>query len=182
MSFVPPVVAPISWQGFLNFLQYQVGVPSAALPPVGDSLVIDSSGNQVLDSSGNPVTSNPNTYPPQVWALVIALALVNRVLRVAGYSIYARAVYCLASDRLINFGMDQPNQNWFAEQRKLYKIGAFAPGVVQSAGDQGTNSSLVVPEQFKNFTVMDLQTLHTPWGREYVGLAQAFGQSLYGLT
>lgn len=181
MSFVPPIAQPITWQGFLNFLQNVVGVPKGDLPPAGD-LVIDSGGGQVIDSSGNPVTSNPADYPPQVWALVTALATVNGVICVASQYLYNQAVYNLAADLLIQFGADQPNNNWFAQQRKAYKINAFAPGVVNAGADGGSSASLTVPHQMENFTMGDLQNLRTPWGRRYLAIASDFGQTLFGVT
>jgi len=182
MSFVPPAPQPISWQGFLNFLQNVVGVPEADLPPVNDNLVVDSSGGQVIDSSGNPVTSNPVGYPAQVWALVIALQTVNVAICSASTYLYNQAVYMLAADLLIQFGSDQANQSWFTQQRKTYKINAFAPGVVQSGGDGGSSASLTVPQQMQNFTMGDLQNMKTPWGRRYLAIASDFGQSLFGIT
>jgi hypothetical protein len=182
MSFVPPAAEPITWLGFLTFLQNVVGVPSADLPPSGVSVVTDSSGAQVIDSSGNPVTSNPSDYPPQVWALVIALQTVNGVICIASQYLYNQAVYMLATDLLIQFGQDQPNQTWFAQQRKLYKIDAFAPGVVSSGGDGGSSASLEVPQQMKNFTMGDLQNMKTKWGRRYLAIASDFGGQLFGVS
>lgn len=182
MSFTPPAVSPISWQGFLDFLQNVVGVPTADLPPAGVSVVTDSSGGTVIDSSGNDVTSNPAGYPAQVWALVTSLATVNCVIACASQVLYNQAVYMLAADLLMRFGADQPNQNWFTQQRKLYKINTFAPGTVNSGGDGGSSASLTVPEQMSRFTVGDLQNMKTPWGRRYLEIAQDFGQSLFGVT
>jgi hypothetical protein len=57
----------------------------------------------------------------------------------------------------------------------------FVPGVVQASADQGTSSTLLVPEFFKNLTIGDLNFLLTPWGREYLAYAQDFGD-LWGMS
>ncbi len=41
---------------------------------------------------------------------------------------------------------------------------------------------MVVQEAAKNFTLANLQNLKTPWGRTYLGFAQAYGPSIIGLS
>lgn len=145
-------------------------------------LVIDSSGNQIFDSSGNAVTSSPSTVPPQVWSLVMALDIVTEALRAASGFIYNWAVYNLAADRLINFARDAPGQSYFQGLRKDFGIGTVSVGVVSAAGDQSTNTSILNPKQFEYLTFFDLQVMKTPYGREYLGIAQMYGQGLWGLS
>jgi len=107
-------------------------------------------------------------------------------------SMYAIAVYNLAGDRLINIAPDQagaeyvegsnPPLKFFAYTRKLYNIYGFISGVVQSTSDNGTGGSFVVPKQFEGLTLMDLQNLKTPWGRDYLAIAQQYGPTIWGLT
>ena len=96
-------------------------------------------------------------------------------------SIYAQMIYNLAGDMLINVATDQPGQNYFQTTRDQLHINTFIGGVIQSSGDEGTNESMVVPDQFKTFTVANLQNLKTPWGRRYIGLAQSYG-NLWGIS
>lgn len=192
--FIPPNPGVISWAGWLQFLQNQVMIPAADLPPMNNNLVIDSSGGNVIDSSGNTVTSNPAGYPPQAWALAFALEIVSEYIAAASCLMYVRAVYCLAADRLINFGADQPQQTWLATAREQYGItktnaqtGAvvftnLAMGVVSMASDNGSATSILNPDQLKGLTIMDLSNLRTPWGREYLAIAQAVGPNLFGVS
>lgn len=119
-------------------------------------------------------------------SLTIALEIVNEALCHASTRIYTLAVYNLAADRLINFANDSEilaNQTYFSDLReKKYKLSSFAPGVVASSSDEATATSLLNPEQMKNLTIMDLQTLKTPYGRQYMAFAQMWGQGIWGLT
>lgn len=105
-------------------------------------------------------------------------------------SLYALAVYNLGTDRVVNYapdtdssplypGTDQP---YFEGMRAKLNIGGFVGGVISSAGDQGTSQSMTLPEQMSNLTFDDLQTLKTRWGRIYMGIAQTFGQSDWGMS
>lgn len=96
-------------------------------------------------------------------------------------SIYALAVYNLAGDNLINYAMDVPPSTYFADLRTLWNINAFVPGVVQSAADVSTSTTLVVQKAAENFTLSDLQNLKTPYGRRYLSIAQKVGTN-WGLT
>jgi hypothetical protein len=54
-------------------------------------------------------------------------------------------------------------------------------GVIGSSADETTSESLVVPEAMKNLTLQNLQNLKTPYGRQYLYFAQAFGTN-WGLS
>lgn len=110
-------------------------------------------------------------------SLYIALQTVNLQLCVTG--LYEIAVYNLAADRLINYANDIPNQTYFKQLRTTLKINAISLGVITSASDQGTAAAITNPEQFKNFTLGDLQNLKTPQGRAYLSIAQDVG-SIWG--
>jgi hypothetical protein len=140
----------------------------------------------------------PDNAPSIGWTYEVAKAWVNRSLikwcapRSPYASMYAIAVYNFAGDRLITYGQDpadapyvegtDPPQKFFAYSRSTWKIFGFVSGVVQSTSDDGTSVSMVVPEAFKNFTLADLQSLKTPWGREYMAIAQSYGPSIWGLS
>lgn len=114
------------------------------------------------------------------FALRVACATVNEYLLVS-CEMYLLAVYNLGADRLMNYAQDQRGQTYFKDIRRNLKLGAFTPGVVTSASDQGTSTALLDIEAAKTFTIADLQTLKTPWGRTYMGIAQDVG-TLWGLS
>ena len=97
------------------------------------------------------------------------------------------ATYNLAADTLINFAQDpavapvfmdeMPYWSWL---RKQYGVLNFVPGVIQSTSDEGTSASYEVAEQFKNYTIANLQNLKTPYGRQYLGIAGSWG-TLWGM-
>lgn len=150
----------------------------------------------------------PDSSPVIGMAFAVALAIVNPALRIVGIpsvdatgavlnsgglSIYALAAYNLAGDNLINYAQDpvgaplvpgsgDPGLPFFAWTRKQLNINGFVSGVVSSTSDEGTSMSLVVQEAAKAFTLKDLQNLKTPWGRTYLGFAQSYGPSAWGLT
>lgn len=138
----------------------------------------------------------PDDSPSIHDAYCVAVALVNLQLAAAAYTLYRLAVYNLGADNLINYANDvQPpaayvpppplknpdGLSFFAFYRNLWKIYDFTPGVVQSTGDEGTNTSLVVQKAAENFTLDDLQHLKTPYGRRYLQIAQKVGTN-WGLS
>lgn len=157
--------------GFLAFIRNIMAIPAPVLP--SDSLYIG-------------------------WSYNVALSFVNETLRVAGAasptfpSIYALAVYNLGGDRLVNYAQDVPDAPnvvgsdpplpFFANMRRVLNINAFVSGVIQSASDESTSESMVVPDFMKGLTFRDLQMTKTPWGREYLGIAQDYGPSVWGIT
>jgi hypothetical protein len=157
--------------GFLTFIRNVMGITTTVLPD--DSPVIQ-------------------------WCYQIALDYVNQGLCIGGSSspayptIYAQAVYNFAGDRLISFAQDQPDADpvngsdppmpFFQFSRKQFDINGFVAGVVQSVGDEGTSTSLVVPEAMKGLTFANLQTMKTPWGRAYLAIAQSMGPTVIGIT
>lgn len=146
-----------SWAGFLQFLQNVVQVPSSQLP-----------------------SNNPGTAAAQM-CYEVALATVNDALLVSPM-MYVLAVYNLATDRMINFMPDLPDQSYWKDLRGDFGINSISLGVVVSGSDQGTSMSQMNPETFALLTLQDIQTLKTPWGRTYIGIAQAYGPNLWGLS
>jgi len=139
--------------GFLLWVRSRMGVPVDALPD--DSIFI-------------------------AYAYDVAIAIVNPELA-AVPPIYMLAVYNLAGDNLVNFAPDVPPSTYWSELRGSFATFAFAPGVVTSSSDSGTSTSLLNPEQMKDFTLANLQNLKTPYGRQYLAWAQSYGP-LWGLT
>ncbi len=130
---------------------------------------------------GITTTVLPSDSPVIPMSFNVAVALVNTQLQQANCELYTLAVYNLAGDRLLNFAQDQVGQTFFADQRQQFGLNNFTAGVISSTGDEGTNESMVTPEVMNNLSFLDLQTLKTPYGRTYLGLAQSVG-SLWGLS
>lgn len=114
--------------------------------------------------------------------------------------VYTLAVYNLAGDRLVNFAPDpvppvfypgsppytsDANGNeipYMAYLRQQYHLAEFTPGVVTSTSDEGTSGSLLNPEVLKTLSIADLQTIKTPWGRQYLAFSQSYGYGPWGLS
>jgi hypothetical protein len=139
---------------FLTFLYGTVGIDPLALP---------SASTTISD------------------AFVNASAIVSPDFAVIPGSIYSLMVYNLGADFIINYAPDQPGRTFFFDLRKTLGIGLFVPGVTTSSGDSGTSQSRLNPEFMKNLTLMDLQTLKTPYGRQYLAYAQMYG-SFWGVS
>lgn len=136
---------------------------------------------------GVPSSVLPDNSPYLTYAFDISITTVNTLLGVAPNA-YALAVYNLGGDCLVNSVPDavplviyKNELPYWAFLRDQFKINSFVAGVVQSASDEGTSDSLLVPDAFKGLTMSDLQNLKTPWGRRYLAYAQKFG-SLWGLS
>ena len=130
---------------------------------------------------GFSTTVLPDSEPVIEAAYENALALVNETLKVAGY-FYTQAVYNLGADIIVNFAPDQTDQTFFQGTREKWNILKFVSGTIQWAGDNGSQSSLVVPKAAQMFTLSDLQRLKTPWGRQYLSIAQSYGPSVWGIS
>lgn len=156
-----------SLAGFQSFVTNVMAVPSSALDPV--------------------------TAPVVQYAYDFALEWVNGLLCLVpsptgAWTIYARAVYNLAADTLINWAQDAANAPVYKDGmpywqwlRAQYGVNNFVAGVVQSTSDEGTSSSYLVPEAFKELTIANLGNLKTPYGRAYLGMAQSWG-SVWGIS
>jgi len=165
--------------GFQQFIRLVMGIDTTILP---DSSLVIPMALQVAIVIVNPALK------------IVCLPTIDAAGVVLGpsQSIYTLACYNLGGDNLINYAQDQagaaavdgsePPLPFFAWTRKQWNINGFVSGVIQSAGDESTNESMVVQEAAKNFTLADLQSLKTPYGRTYLGLAQAYGPTTWGLA
>ena len=151
---VVPFIPSAELAAFILFIRNVMGITQAQLPD--DSLTIQ-------------------------WSLDFANDTVSPFLRNAGCNIYNMAVYNLAGDTLLGWSQDQPGQTFFADARKAYGINNFTAGVVSSSSDESTSSALTTPEYFKHFTLSNLRNLKTPYGLQYLSIAQDIGP-LWGLT
>lgn len=151
---------------YTTFLRTTVGITTGVLP--------DGSADITLSLSIAVATVND--------ALQVGCSSANATTGTVLLSLYVLAVYNLAADRLINYADDVPGQTYFEDTRKKFRIYEPAVGVTTSASDGGTAGSLKNPEYLSMLTLDDLQTLKTPWGRRYMGMAQAYGPVVWGLT
>jgi len=152
---MPPTLA-----GFIAFIANVMAIPTGALP------------------TNSPII--PVAYNIALEFVNSALAAVPAIASVP--SVYALAVYNLAGDRLVRFAPDIPPQTYFAELRKSLNLSSFVGGVISSTSDNSTSETLVVPDAMKGLTFADLATLQTPWGRAYLGIAQGFGPTTWGIS
>lgn len=145
---------------------------------------------------GIPVEALPDDSVWLVYAFNVSLSLVNQQLAAIPGPIYMLAVYNLGGANLIAWAQDvspvfvypdpvaNPNGlGYFAFLRSSagFGVGTMILGIVSSSSDEGTSSSLEIPEQLKNLSLADLQLLQTPYGRTYLSFASKAG-SLWGLS
>ena len=126
---------------------------------------------------GVPAGACPDDSVWFVYAYAVSIDTVNLNIQAASPVAYMLAVYNLAGDNLINWAQDTPPSTYFTALRskEVYNISNFAPGVVSSASDSSTSTSLTVLDVFKDMTLANLQNLKTPYGRAYLGIAQSYG-------
>lgn len=151
----PSLLGPPTLAGYTQFLYQTVNIPTTALPSTSFNIQL---------------------------SYALALDIVSKWLCAMASDVYTIAVYNLATDRLINFCPDVPGSNYFATERTKFNINQFVAGVIQTTFDQGTGETMVVPDWAKGLTLMDLANLNTPWGRQYLALAQQIGPGVWGLT
>jgi hypothetical protein len=156
--------------GFIWFLQNIVGIPALYLPT--DAPVISWAYNIVVD------TVNPIFQTVPSWQMP------------STQLIYTQMVYNLGAHDIILWAQDveppptppykvDSNGNpigYFEYMRQKFGLNTLVPGVVTATFDQGTGTTLAVPEGLKNLTISDLGLLQTPWGRVYLGYAQAWNR------
>lgn len=146
----------------------------------------------VYSAMGIPDTVLP---PGSIWftyAYDTSLATVNLQLSVVPGPLYLQAVYNLGGDFLLNWAQDPvppvpypfdnpENIPYLQFLRQKWNILGFTPGIVQEASDQGTAAALTLPEQYKDFTIANIQQTKTPWGRRYLAIASSVG-TLWGIS
>lgn len=148
-----------SLSGFIAFLRNIVGINTTVLPD--NAPVIEFSYNMAIN---------------------ICTDLLVTIPQIPGEFLYITAVYNLSTDTLLTYAQDQSGQTFFTQVQQKYQLHALVPGVISFAGDEGTQSTMVVPDAFKHMTIANLQNLKTPYGRTYLGIAQDFGSlSLMGI-
>lgn len=99
-----------------------------------------------------------------------------QIIRFAPH-LYDLTVYNLGMSFLLNWS----SATYFAKLRDSLKLNNFTAGVVTAASDETTSTTLLTPDYFKNLSLMDLQMLKDPWGRQALMFMQQLGD-LWGLT
>ena len=136
----------------------------------------------VTDIMQIPSSALTITSPTVSLAFEVASAIVNPAINQVSPLIYTLCVYNLAASNLVNFAIDQEGQDYFSSLRKQFGVLDLIIGEVQSASDQGTSSSLLVPDFVKKMSLSDMQLAKDPWGRQYLIYAQKYGPGIWGLT
>lgn len=96
-------------------------------------------------------------------------------------SIYALAVYNLAASILVDIVQDVPPSTFWSDLRNRFNVTMFSFAIVTGAADQGTSKSSIVPNFIQSMGPMDLWMMQTPWGRQYMMIAGAWG-SIWGIS
>lgn len=142
---------------------------------------------------GITTTQLPDASIWFTYAFCAAKEIVNAAILDASPRLYLLAVYNLAGSNLLNYAQDPTGApvyktidgvayKFFEYTRRSYNMLGFVSGVISAAADETTSESMVVPDAFKEFTVANLQQLKDPYGRAYLGIAQDYGPSAWGLT
>lgn len=134
---------------------------------------------------GVPAGAMPGS-PTLQWAYDTALNLaLNELACVPSQptspSVYADAVYNLGGHTLVGIAQDTAPSTFWADLKKQLNFNGFVPGLITSSSDQGTSSSLTIPDQLKGMTLFDLQLAKTPWGSRYIELAGEWG-AIWGVS
>ena len=125
----------------------------------------------------------PANSPWPGYALDQAIALVLDPPCSPGI-LYVLAVYNCATHLLFAITPDQIGQVFFQNARsaKGYSLVQPSTGLVVSANDQGSGTTVATPKWAEGLTVSQLGFMRTPWGREYLAWAQSYGPTIVGLS
>lgn len=143
---------------------------------------------------GVPVQWLPDDAPAIGYAYDTAEAIVNPVFACVPGPLYLQAVYNLGGHLLATWAPDVPpppyfkvdedgnGYGYFQWLRKSNNMLGFTTGIVQASSDEGTSVSMVVPKNLENLTLSQLGLLSTIWGRTYLGIAQDWGPTNWGIS
>lgn len=158
--------------GFLTFIRNNMKISQSVLPD--DSPFIGGSFNfaQMLTNDQLAVVPNPDPVNYPDYRTVAVYNLGGHVLVLTAQD----------ADNAPIVAGSNPQLPYFAYLRKKFNLEGFVSGIVTSAGDESTNTSLAVPDWYKDMTFQDLQFMQTPWGRQYLALAQAAGPNVWDIS
>ena len=141
--------------GFIVFCRSVVGIPTAVM---ADD---DAGFQQALDFSLE-------------WIPVVPLTAISPVL-------YTSAVYNWAASNLIQYQPDPTGQVFFTNARSSFGVSNFMAGVISSASNEATSQSMTVGKGLQNLSLIDLQRVKDPYGRQALAILQQLG-TLWGLS
>lgn len=160
MTFINPSAPNLA--DFTTFV-YAQGVASANLPPSSDYLIwaLNYGGFVALiPPPGMPtVMIVPDHAPP-----------------------YVMAVYNVGMHQLLKIAQDISPSTYFSDLRKTYNFLSFIAGPIIASSDQSTGETLLAADWMKSMTLSALDLLKTPWGRDYLAYAQAYGPNIVGIS
>ena len=149
-----PITSPPTLAGFVAWSQAVMGLTSVVISP----------------------TDIGYSYAYQV-----ALDIVPLDFSQSSPDIYTLTVYNLAGSNLLQWQQDYPGQTFFTQARANYGMNSFVAGVIDSANDVSTSETITVGKGLSNLTLLDLQALKNPYGRQALAFMQTLG-TLWGLT
>lgn len=149
-----PIISPPSLNGFIAWAKWAMGIPTTAMAP---------------------------DDPGWLYAFTVAQDLVPTDLASGLPDIYTLTVYNFGGSLLIQWQQDYPGQTFWEDARKQFGVSSFTAGVIESASDVTTSESLAIGEGLKNLTLMDLQRIKDPYGRQALAYMQALG-TCWGLS
>lgn len=133
-------------------------------------------------AQGVPEGDLPSGSEYLQWAFDIAMGVALIPPASLPPILYVMAVYNLGMHQLLKIAQDQNGQTFFSQQRAAFKLLTFQAGPVGASADQSTSNTLVAADFIKGLTMQGLGLLNTPWGREYLAYAQAYGPNIVGVS
>lgn len=148
-----PIESPPTLAGFIAWTRAVMGIPTTVMAD---------------DNLGY-------TYAFQIAKDMVPLDL-NKIP-----DIYTLTVYNWGGSNLIQFQQDPVGQTFFADARKSYGVNSFVAGVVNHAADSTTSEALTIGKGLQNLSLIDLQKLKDPYGRQALAYMMSIG-TLWGLS
>jgi hypothetical protein len=143
---------------FQTWVQYMMGVPADAMP---DVITLE----MAFDESLNLALPDLATIPFQPGTP----------------SLYALAVYNLAAAILVDIAQDIPPSTYWSDLRNRFNVTNFSYSIITGSSDQGTSKSSMVPNFIQEMGPLDFWLMQTPWGRQYIMIAGAWG-AIWGIS
>jgi hypothetical protein len=143
---------------FQAWVQYMMGVPAENMP---DDATLEMAYDESLNLALDDLATIP--YTP------------------GSPSLYALAVYNLAGAILVDIVQDSDGSTFWSDLRSKFNVTMFSFGIINSASDQGTSKGSIVPNFVQQMGPLDLWLYQTPWGRQYMMIAGAWG-SVWGCS
>lgn len=149
-----PIVSPPTLEGFIAWTRDVMGIPQQA---IGD-----------FD-------------PGYALAYQVAQDIVPLDFAKTAPTIYTLTIYNFGGSQLLQTQPDYPGRTYFADARAAYGINSFVAGVIDTSADSTTSQHMIVGKGLQNLSLLDLQRLKDPYGRQALAYMQAIG-TLWGLT